>query len=101
MNDVPAFSPPCGPVTGWHDGEVVRATGIPYATAARFQPPASPPDWTEVLAATSLSPACPQAPVPFLDDILGTRYGELPGSEDCQRLSITIPAGLAGNERLP
>ncbi|MEO5317399.1 carboxylesterase family protein [Arthrobacter sp. CC3] len=106
MSDVPAFnppcfSPPCGPVSGWRDGDVVRATGIPYATAGRFQPPASAPDWTEVLAATSLSPACPQGPVPFLDDILGTRYGELPGSEDCQRLSITIPAGLADGERVP
>jgi para-nitrobenzyl esterase len=106
MSDVPAFnppcfSPPCGPVSGWRDGDVVRATGIPYATAGRFQPPASAPDWTGVLAATSLSPACPQGPVPFLDDILGTRYGELPGSEDCQRLSITIPAGLADGERVP
>ena len=101
MNAVPAFAPPCGPVTGWHDGGVVRATGIPYATAGRFQPPAPVPGWTEAFEATSLSPACPQGPVPFLDDILGTRYGELPGSEDCQRLSITIPAGLDDGERVP
>ncbi|KRE81872.1 carboxylesterase family protein [Arthrobacter sp. Soil763] len=101
MNPEPSFSPPCGPVTGWRDGDVVRATGIPYATAARFRPPAPAPDRTETLAATSLAPACPQAPVPFLDDILGTRYGELPGSEDCQRLSITLPAGLRADERVP
>ena len=101
MNAKPAFTPPCGPITGWQDGDVVRATGIPYATAARFQPPVGAPDWTEVRAATSLSPACPQAPVPFLDDILGTRYGELPGSEDCQRLSITLPADLDDGERVP
>ncbi|KIS29266.1 carboxylesterase [Arthrobacter sp. SPG23] len=97
----PSFDAPCGPITGWRDGDVVRATGIPYATAGRFQPPASAPDWTEVRSATSLSPACPQGPVPFLDDILGTRYGELPGSEDCQRLSITLPADLADGERVP
>ncbi|WP_400160003.1 carboxylesterase family protein [Arthrobacter sp. BPSS-3] len=101
MTTEPAFNPPCGPVTGWHDGEVLRATGIPYASAARFQPPAPAPGWTAPFAATTLSPACPQAPVPFLDDILGTRYGELPGSEDCQRLSITIPAGLGPDERVP
>ncbi len=101
MNAEPSFSPPCGPVTGWRDGDVVRATGIPYATAARFRPPAPAPDWTEAFAATTLSPACPQAPVPFLDDILGTRYGELPGSEDCQRLSITLPPGLRAGERVP
>src|SRR6478609_1597891 len=101
MNAEPAFSPPCGPVTGRRDGDVLRAMCIPYATAARFQPPVSAPDWTEILPATTPSPACPQAPVPFLDDILGTRYGELPGSEDCQRLTITLPADLRDGERVP
>ncbi len=95
------FDPPCGPVVGRLDGDVVRATGIPYATAGRFQPPVSAPDRTTEFLATSPAPACPQGPVPFLDDILGTRYGELPGSEDCQRLSITVPAGLADGERVP
>ncbi|MEE2570299.1 carboxylesterase family protein [Pseudarthrobacter sp. J64] len=95
------FTPPCGPVTGWRDGDVLRATGIPYARAARFQPPAAATDWTAPLAATSPAPACPQGPVPFLDDVLGTRYGELPGSEDCQNLSITMPADLARGEKLP
>ncbi|WP_427005323.1 carboxylesterase family protein [Pseudarthrobacter sp. H2] len=101
MNADPAFNPPCGPVTGWRDGDVVRATGIPYATAGRFQAPVGAPYWTGVFTATSLSPACPQGPVPFLDDILGTRYGELPGSEDCQRLSITLPPDLDKDERVP
>ncbi len=95
------FHPPCGPVSGWRDGEVVRATGIPYARAQRFQPPAPVPDWTTEYAATSLSPACPQAPVPFLDEVLGTKYGELPGSEDCQNLSITMPGDLTPDEKLP
>ncbi|UKA67050.1 carboxylesterase family protein [Arthrobacter sp. FW306-05-C] len=95
------FHPPCGPVSGWRDDRVVRATGIPYARAQRFQPPAPVPDWTAEFAATSLSPACPQAPVPFLDDVLGTKYGELPGSEDCQNLSITMPGDLSRDEKLP
>jgi para-nitrobenzyl esterase len=95
------FHPPCGPVSGWRDGEVIRATGIPYARAPRFQPPAPVPDWTTEFSATSLSPACPQAPVPFLDDVLGTRYGELPGSEDCQNLSITLPGDVRPDEKLP
>jgi para-nitrobenzyl esterase len=101
MGVTPAFAPPCGPVTGWLDGDVVRATGIPYATAGRFEPPVPAADWSEVFRATALSPACPQAPVPFLDDVLGTRYGELPGDEDCQRLSITLPADRDERERLP
>lgn len=99
--DPPRFEPPCGPVIGWRDGDVVRATGIPYATAGRFQLPAGARDWTEAFVATSPAPACPQGPVPFLDDILGTRYGELPGSEDCQNLSITMPLDVSPGERLP
>ena len=101
MNVSPAFDPPCGPVVGWRDGDVVRATGIPYASASRFQPPVAVAAWADVFAATTLAPACPQGPVPFLDDVLGTRYGELPGSEDCQRLSITLPADLDPDERVP
>ncbi|WP_324643790.1 carboxylesterase family protein [Pseudarthrobacter sp. LT1] len=95
------FHPPCGPVSGRRDGDVIRATGIPYATAERFQAPAPVPDWTAEYAATSPAPACPQAPVPFLDDVLGTKYGELPGSEDCQNLSITLPGTLKPDEKLP
>lgn len=95
------FHPPCGPVEGWRDGDVIRATGIPYATAGRFQPPAPAADWTAVYPANSPAPACPQGPVPFLDVVLGTRYGELPGSEDCQNLSITLPEDLTPGEKLP
>ncbi|MEV4989096.1 carboxylesterase family protein [Pseudarthrobacter sp. LMD1-1-1.1] len=95
------FHPPCGRVSGRRDGGVIRATGIPYATAHRFQVPAPVPDWTAEYAATSPAPACPQAPVPFLDDVLGTKYGELPGSEDCQNLSITLPGDLKPDEKLP
>ena len=95
------FHPPCGPVSGRRDGGVIRATGIPYATAHRFRVPAPVPDWTAEYAATSPAPACPQAPVPFLDDVLGTKYGELPGSEDCQNLSITLPGDLKPDEKPP
>ena len=101
----PTFRPPCGPVAGWADGDVHRATGIPYAAADRFELPVPLPDRrnTEPLQATQWSPPCPQAPVPFLDEVLGgwavaesTRT-----DEHCQRLSITMPADRGAGEQLP
>src|SRR5919112_3483457 len=97
----PMFRPPCGPVLGWTDGDVVRATGIPYATADRFQPPVPAPDWAEVLAATSWSPACPQPPTPLLDSVLGNQLEHLPRDEHCQHLSVTLPRDVALGEALP
>ncbi|WP_271985498.1 carboxylesterase family protein [Pseudoclavibacter terrae] len=106
MASSPTFSPPCGPVTGWTEewpGEVplVRATGIRYAAARRFEAPLPAPDRTEVFEATSWSPACPQAPMPVLEEVLGGGIGELGVDEDCQRLSITLPGDLAPGEQLP
>ncbi|MFE6969243.1 carboxylesterase family protein [Isoptericola sp. NPDC057653] len=95
------FTPPCGPVHGWADGDVRRATGIPYAHAERFRRPAPVPDRVEVLEATSWSPACPQAPVPFLDEVLGPAGSGVPTDEHCQRLSVTMPADAGPDDRLP
>jgi para-nitrobenzyl esterase len=97
----PMFHPPCGPVRGWTDGDVVRATGIPYATADRFEPPVPAPDWAEVLAATSWSPACPQPPTPLLDAVLGNQLEHLPRDEHCQHLSVTVPRAARPGAALP
>lgn len=97
----PTFRPPCGPVTGWTDGAVVRATGIPYATADRFAPPAPAADWSEPFPATSWSPACPQPETPILDAIIGHHLGHLRRDEHCQHLSVTLPADRAPEEVLP
>jgi para-nitrobenzyl esterase len=95
------FMPSCGPVHGWTDGEVIRATGIPYATAGRFTAPAPATDWTEPLDATAPSPACPQVTSAFLEEVLGGAMGDLPRNEHCQRLSVTLPRDLAPGEALP
>ncbi|MFB7799476.1 carboxylesterase family protein [Isoptericola sp. NPDC056134] len=95
------FTPPCGPVDGWADDDVVRATGIPYAHADRFARPLPVPDRNEAFAATGWSPACPQAPVPFLDEVLGSPGAGVPGDEHCQRLSVTMPADVRPDDRLP
>jgi para-nitrobenzyl esterase len=97
----PRFHPPCGPVEGWADGPVVRATGIPYASAGRFAPPVAVPDWHEPFPATSWSPACPQPPTPLLDIALGHQLGHLRRDEHCQHLSVTLPADLAPGESVP
>jgi para-nitrobenzyl esterase len=86
---------------GWTDGPVARATGIPYATAARFEPPLPAQDWDEPLQATSWSPACPQPPTPLLDAVLGNQLEHLPRDEHCQHLSVTIPGDLGAGEALP
>ena len=97
----PTFGPPCGPVVGWADRGVVRATGIPYATAGRFEPPVPAPDWQEPLEATRWSPACPQPPTPLLDVIVGNQLAGRPQDERCQHLSVTVPADAAPDEGLP
>ncbi|SKC49525.1 carboxylesterase family protein [Krasilnikoviella flava] len=95
------FTPPCGPVLGWADGDVRRATGIPYARADRFARPAPVEDRTAPFEATSWSPACPQAPVPFLDAVLGAAGAGTAVDEHCQQLSVTMPADLPADQRLP
>lgn len=97
----PTFNTPSGPVVGWTDGDVVRATGIPYATAGRFAPPVKAADRDLPFIATAWSPACPQAPVPFLDKVLGASLRGLPSNEHCQYLSVTLPRDVGPEEALP
>ncbi|MEX5263761.1 MULTISPECIES: carboxylesterase family protein [Kocuria] len=96
-----AFAPPCGPVRGRVDGDVVRATGIPYATADRFAAPVPVADREEPFDATRPAPACPQAHSPFLTGVLGDTLAGLPRDEHCQRLSVTLPLERGPAERLP
>ena len=95
------FEPPCGPVLGHVDGAVIRARGIPYARAARFAIPAPVTDWTTPYDAAEPSPASPQLASPALEEVLGSSLGSLPQSEDCQNLSVTLPADVQPGEALP
>ena len=97
----PTFTPPCGPVVGWTDGRVRRATGIRYATADRFAPPAPAPDWQQPVPATDWPPVCPQPPTPALDAIIGNQLEGRRADEHCQFLSVTLPADLEAGEALP
>ncbi|WP_062736984.1 carboxylesterase family protein [Kocuria turfanensis] len=95
------FTPPCGPVHARAHGAVVRAGGIPYATADRFAAPVPAPDRDEPFPATGPAPACPQVRSPFLASVLGDALGDLPQDEACQRLSVTLPRDARAGEGLP
>jgi para-nitrobenzyl esterase len=98
----PIYRPPAGPIQGWVDQWVGRATGIPYATAERFRAPHAVPDWTETYAATTWSPACPQNRSQLIDYMCGDPgLANLGQDEHCQRLSITLPMDARPDERLP
>jgi para-nitrobenzyl esterase len=97
----PHFHAPAGLIIGWADGLVVRATGIRYARAARFQPPTPEPPATEPIRATAPAPACPQLADPRVDQVMGDLFAPLGFSEDCLQLSITLPIDYTADEKLP
>lgn len=99
--DTPTSQCPAGTIIGRRDGEVVRATGVRYARAARFGEPTAEPPATGPIEATTWAPACPQAEVPLLDAVLHEPMGELSHDEDCQWLSVTAPADVQPGEALP
>jgi para-nitrobenzyl esterase len=101
MTSAPTFTPACGPVEGRRDGAVTRATGIPYATATRFEVPVAAADWTTPFVATGWSAPCPQKPVPFLDEVLGAVRYDVQPDENCLRLSVTMPSNMREGEVLP
>lgn len=97
----PGFSPPCGDVSGWVDGDVVRASGIPYAGAGRFAPPRPAGTWEGTYAATEWSPQCPQLPSDTLETLLGYRSDARRTDENCQYLSVTMPNTATPGDQLP
>lgn len=97
----PTFHPPAGTIIGRRDGAVVRARGIRYARARRFQPPEAEPPTAEPILATEAGPACPQVVDSVLARALGPALAGLRYDEDCLRLSVTLPADRRPDEQLP
>ncbi len=85
----------CGPVLASTDGGVVRASGIPYAWARRFEPPTPFPPWEAPLLTAEDAPASPQPTSRLLERMLGPGYVAERQDEHCQRLSVTAPAPSA------
>ncbi|WP_433247446.1 carboxylesterase/lipase family protein [Streptosporangium sp. CA-135522] len=83
-----------GRIRGEAHGEVAAFRGIPYAAAARFEPPRPAGPWPGVLNATAPGPAAPQ-PASRLERVMGARAMEQ--SEDCLFLNVWTPtAPVAG-----
>ncbi|MFS0728841.1 carboxylesterase family protein [Curtobacterium sp. 1P10AnD] len=100
MTDLRAFPTPVGTVQARVDGDVVRAQGIPYAVAERFGRPRPVPASTTPFVADTPAPVAPQPPAAFVDELLPPMQ-HLAVDEDCQRLTITLPADLRQDELLP
>jgi len=99
--EAPTWVCPAGRIVGWRDDGVVRATGIRYARAGRYEKPVAEPPADRVVEATSWAPACPQAPVPLLDAIIRSPLGNLRFDEHCQHLSVTAPPDARAGDSLP
>lgn len=93
------FATDAGEIVGWLDGDVIRATGIRYARAERFQPPTAEPDARLPIDATTWAPGCPQNPRLNLDALFGGGMAGFPTDEDCLRLSVTRPAAPSSPPR--
>lgn len=96
-----SFDTPAGHVIGWRDGSVIRATGIRYARAGRFQPPVPEPPAATSIRATEWAPACAQADHPFGMTIIESTLRRLNTTEDCLRLSLTLPGDVTPDDRRP
>jgi para-nitrobenzyl esterase len=97
----PSFDAPAGRIIGWRDGPVIRATGIRYARALRFQPPTPEPMSSTDIDATQWAPACAQADHPFGMGLMKSSVRTLATTEDCLRLSITVPNDIAPGDKRP
>ncbi|MFC4312838.1 carboxylesterase family protein [Steroidobacter flavus] len=97
----PSFDAPAGRIIGWRDGRVIRATGLRYARALRFQPPTPEPAASTDLPATEWSPACAQADHPFGMGLMKSSVRTLASTEDCLRLSVTAPDDIAPVDKRP
>jgi para-nitrobenzyl esterase len=95
------FETPSGRIVGRVDGGVVRVLGVPYAEADRFEPPRPVAPWSSPLLAFDRAPASPQVTAPGLDALIEGAAVGMVDDEHCQRLSITLPADLLADERVP
>ncbi len=98
----PIFYPPCGPVKGERQKNIISFKGIPYAyppvLERRFRAPEALPPWTEVKNCLEHGPNAMQMGGITIDTLASYRMDGK--SEDCLYLNIWIPSSK-GDEKLP
>lgn len=95
------WTTPAGTIVGYRDGLVLRASGIRYARAGRFERPTPEPTSPVDIDATRPAPSCPQPRVEAMERIFNLAGREPEPDEDCLRLSVTLPADITADEQLP
>ncbi len=88
-NDAPVARTALGALQGVVENGVAVFRGVPYATAARFQPPLPVAAWSEVLVADRDGPIAPQLPS-RLAQVMGDFAR--PQGDDCLSLTVWTPA---------
>ena len=91
---------PCGRVRAYEDDDVIRARGIRYARAERFCPPLDEPA-VDFIDGSTPGPASPQLRRDPNAGMTFDQLGGLPISEDCLRLSVTMPKATVAEAGLP
>ncbi|PCC59031.1 carboxylesterase family protein [Brevibacterium aurantiacum] len=97
MHDWRDVDAPCGRVRVYVDGKVIRARGIRYARAQRFAHPVDEPP-VETIDGKDPGPGSPQYRRDPNAGMTFDQLGGLPTSEDCLRVSVTMPSEAGGHD---
>jgi len=81
---------PDGKILARQDGDLIRARGVPYAVAERFQPPTPTPKWSSIKDCTRPAVLCPQLPA-RLEAVLGPITRGREHDENCLHVTVTAP----------
>lgn len=82
--------------------QLIRARGIRYASASRFQLPIPVGEWHDTKDCTGPSPICPQTVPSRLDFVTGPITAGRDQDEDCLHVTVTTTVdALSGGQKLP
>lgn len=93
---------PGGSILASQQGDIVRARGVKYALASRFERSQPVPSWEGVIDCTKPAPICPQRVPSRLDFVTGPINAPSAQDEDCLNVRVTTLARhLTGPAKAP